>query len=209
MQKEVDILDIQQFIAKLQKIPNSATVSNPYLNPVKAKNFSIYLTYMLQSKPKHLLVGEALGHLGGALSGIPFTDELRLTISEDKKYLPLQQNGYQIVSTTPHKEASATVIWESFLEKSYFPVLWNIFPIHPHEYDNPKSNRMPTAKEISMYSYFVTDLMELIPSINQVFALGRTAERKLNQMGIPASYIRHPSFGGVQKCRERIFEIAY
>lgn len=196
-----------QFIAELKSVPSTETVNNQYLNPTKVKNFEIYLNYMIQNRPKHILIGEAPGYRGCALSGIPFTDEYRLTPNGSVGCLPLTQSGYRILSQKPHREGSATVIWESFSEKAYFPMLWNIFPFHPHKQYNLNSNRTPTSEEVARYNYFVNDLLRLLPSIQEVFAVGRTSEKMLNEMGIRVTYIRHPANGGSKACRTKILSL--
>lgn len=197
-------MTIEDFINKLASVPSSSKIYNPYTNNIKSSNLSIYLNYMAQNQPLHLLIGEAPGYLGCALSGIPFTDEYRLTNPDWKNCLPLQSSGYKVISQAPHREASSTIIWSVLKERNFYPLLWNVFPFHPHKENNRQSNRKPTQKEIECYSYFVEDLLSLFPSIENIYALGRTAEKALPN----TIYIRHPANGGATQCKNQLNDIA-
>ncbi|MCL2247356.1 MAG: uracil-DNA glycosylase [Lentimicrobiaceae bacterium] len=204
-------MTVNQFIKNLSGVAENEALTNQYKNPVIANNLAVYLSYMEKNPPKCLFVGEAAGHLGCALSGIPFTDEYRLTPAGKSGCLPLLSPKYAIISDESHRENSATLIWNVFSELSFFPVLWNIVPFHPHNVNDRSSNRTPTPSEIGKYSRFVEDILVLFPSINRengIFAIGRKSEAGLLDMGINASYIRHPSHGGSTKCREHIIKIA-
>ena len=154
------------------------------------------------------MIGEAPGHRGCRWSGIPFTDEIRLIQAENIQNIPLQGDEYIVISEKPHREPSASILWSVFEEILYFPLLWNIFPFHPHPAGNFNKNRTPTQREIESYSYFVNDLLNLFPSIIKVYALGRKSEKKFDEMGIRAEYIRHPANGGANKCKMKIEEIS-
>jgi len=204
-------MTVERFIENLKRVPDTETLKNPYSNPVKAKNLSIYLNYMVQAEPKHMLVGEAPGHLGCALTGVPFTDEYRLCTPGNAGCLPLQQPGYEIFTDPPTKEESSKIIWRALAAKAFFPLLWNIVPFHPHEKNNLCKNRTPNSQELKEYSYFVRDLQKVVPSVNQglIFAVGRKSEEILRrELGINAEYIRHPARGGASKCTSAIYAIA-
>ena len=204
-------MTINQFIKNLSNVEDNERLTNQYKNPVIANNLAVYLSYMKKNPPKYLFVGEAAGHLGCALSGIPFTDEYRLTIAGKNGCPPLLSSDYAIISDEPHKENSATLIWSVFSELSFYPILWNIVPFHPHNENDQNSNRTPTPSEVRKYSRFVEDILNLFPAIdreNGVFAVGKKPEARLIDMGENVSYIRHPSHGGNSKCREQITKIA-
>ncbi|MDR0456227.1 MAG: hypothetical protein LBH20_06050, partial [Treponema sp.] len=172
-------MKISQFIKNLSNVADNEELTNQYKNPVIANNLTVYLEYMVKNPPKYLFVGEAAGHLGCALTGIPFTDEYRLTPAGKNGCLPLLSTGYNIVSDEPHIENSATLIWNVFSDLSFYPVLWNIVPFHPHNTNDKNSNRTPTPSEVRMYSRFVDDILTLFPTINRekgIFAIGRKSE---------------------------------
>jgi uracil-DNA glycosylase len=122
-----------------------------------------------------LLVGEAAGHRGARVSGIPFTSERQLT-------------GHGPA------EASATIVHrvldELGLEEHV--LLWNVVPTHPHRLGEPDSNRRPRADEIEVSRPF----LEALAAGRRVVPVGRVAEAALGTTGI-----RHPAHGGASEFR--------
>ena len=211
MRKGAVHITVERFIKNLSNVADTESLKNPYKNPIKARNLFIYLSYMVQMKPEYMFVGEAPGHLGCALTGIPFTDEYRLSALGNAGCLPLQQPGYEIITDPPTREDSARIIWRTLAEKKFYPLLWNIVPFHPHEPNSSHTNRRPTPQELLDYFRFTGDLLEVVPSIRRelVFALGRESEKMLLRgLGINAPYIRHPARGGGPKCTSAIYAIA-
>ncbi len=127
-----------------------------------------------------LLVGEAPGHRGARISGIPFTSERQL-------------------SGSGPGEATATIVWsvlrELGLEESV--LCWNLVPTHPHRPGRPDTNRPPTRDEIASGRPFLDSLA----AGRRVIAVGRLAERALD-----ASYVRHPAHGGAAAFRAGLIE---
>jgi uracil-DNA glycosylase len=73
--------------------------------------------------------------------------------------------------------------------------LWNVFPLHPYEQDNPLSNRCHTkAERQACRSLLVWLLRTLSPQ--HVVAIGKDAQNALADLDIPAVGVRHPSYGG-------------
>jgi uracil-DNA glycosylase len=122
-----------------------------------------------------LLVGEAPGHRGARVSGIPFTSERQ-------------------VSGTGPAEATATIVHRvlSELELEDGVMLWNVVPAHPHRPGRPDSNRPPTRGEIAAGRPFLEELARG----RRVVPIGRVAGEAL---GLP--WIRHPSHGGAAAFR--------
>ena len=148
-------MTVNQFIENLSSVEDNEALTNQYKNPVIANNLVVYLSYMKKNPPKYLFVGEAAGHLGCALSGIPFTDEYKLTPAGKIGCLPLLSSDYTIISDQAHRENSATSIWSVLSELSFYPVLWNIVPFHPHNANDQNSNRTPNPLEIREHSHFI------------------------------------------------------
>ena len=190
---------------------DSHITKNPYRSKVQANNLLAYLRYMADTQVTTLFVGEAPGYLGCAMTGIPFTDEYRLTPEGNVGCTPLLAPGYYLPEesmSSPHREMSAGIMWTSFVENNFFPMMWNAFPLHPHKPYNPLSNRTPTQREIQTNMHVLSNLLLALPSIQHIYAVGRKAETMLAQMNILSAYIRHPSHGGASECRARICEIA-
>ncbi len=116
-----------------------------------------------------VLVGEAPGHRGARVSGVPFTSERQL-------------------SGRGPAEATATVVHRTLRELGIEGevMLWNVVPTHP---GTATSNRRPTLREIEDARPF---LEELVRS-RRAIAVGRVASAALG-----APYVRHPSHGGAR-----------
>ena len=123
-----------------------------------------------------VLVGEAAGHRGARVSGIPFTSERQLT----------GVGLAEVSATIVHR-----VLGELGLEDEV--LLWNVVPTHPHEPDRPYTNRRPTCAEVEASSPF----LEGVARGRRLIAVGRLAQAVTG-----APYVRHPSHGGAQAFRE-------
>ena len=198
-------MTIDEFIDELAS-EERALCENFYKDKNKRNNLKEYLEEMLKRKPKILFVGEALGYLGCAITGIPFTDE---RVIKEYKCLP----GNYVIKGC-QKERSAKAMWDVLKSIDNIPLLWNAFPLHPHLDGNTMSNRAPNyreKKEIGeKYIKYIVELFD----IKEIYAVGLQAFDTLKSMDVPMfvkikkkSYIRHPSYGGKKQCQEKIKKI--
>ncbi|MEZ4516001.1 MAG: uracil-DNA glycosylase [Chloroflexota bacterium] len=88
-------------------------------------------------------------------------------------------------------------------ELTCIPILWNIFPLHPHKPDNHASNRTPTSTEIGLGEPFLRELLAMVP-VETVVAVGKKAAAGLTTWGIAAIPVRHPAHGGSTQFREEL-----
>ena len=157
---------------------------------IRRANLRRYLE--LFSGADYVLVGEAAGYAGCRFSGIPFTGEAQLVGPE---CLPWACDAGFAQSSigTPWRERSGSIVWQG-LGSRRDCVLWNVFPWHPFG-AKPLSNRRPRPAEVAQASEVLTHFLCLFPGA-QVYAVGRTSQRALSEVGVEAAYIRHPSHGG-------------
>lgn len=211
-------MSIQGFVQELRCRPSSDVAQNPYSEETLANNLTIYLERMLTLNPTILLVGEAPGHKGCAKTGIPFTDEAHMMTLREHRVLG-GRYGYRCSKQQSmlERENSATIIWNVLDRIETIPLMWNIFPFHPHETSELNSNRRPSAEETETGLKFLMQLLSIFSSVDRIYAVGRVAEKRLNKAtdrhgmslkniyGI--EYIRHPSHGGKEGCECRLCDI--
>ncbi|MFH0896019.1 MAG: uracil-DNA glycosylase [Bacteroidota bacterium] len=157
---------------------------------IRRHNLKTYLSKMLSIKPEIMLLGEAPGYKGCRLSGIPFTSERLL-----KTNAFFCNEPYEIINSKPESEQSATIVWGALNQYEKMPLIWNIYPFHPHKENDLKSNRTPSEKELDDGVRILKELLTIF-SIKQFIAIGRKAEIKLKENGYDCTYVRHPANGG-------------
>lgn len=93
---------------------------------------------------------------------------------------------------------SATIVWNEIGKYPKKPLAWNIFPFHPYETGNRRTNRTPSGPELINGKEFLIKLLGMF-NIKKIIALGRKAESQISDVGIEFSHIRHPAKGGKDK----------
>lgn len=197
---------IELFINELAKEESTPTLTNVYSQReeqgnICRHNLSLYLHRIMENNSKIMLVGEAPGFHGCRLSGIPFTCEYDFTIAVVPGLMG-KELGYEIFSKEkPEYELSASIVWPKLKEwhDAYgaTPLLWNICPFHPHKEENVLSNRTPTSKEIQCGVSYFLQLVELF-DIQYIGCIGRKSDGMVEKLGLPHTYLRHPSCGGIK-----------
>lgn len=167
---------------------------------LRRENLTAYLD-SYEERPEVLLLGEAPSWRGCRFSGVPFTAEAHLLDDAlPVRGKPTSRSG------RPLSEASGTILWRVLTP--HFPrfLLWNVFPFHPHRAGAPRSNRRPKWSEVQEFLALLEEITdELDPET--VVAVGRTAERSLEAVGMPCRYVRHPAQGGAKVFEEAMREI--
>jgi hypothetical protein len=92
-------------------------------------------------------------------------------------------------------ERTAAVVWNVLTRLGEPVFLWNIFPLHPHEKNDPFSNRCHTRAERDATWPLLTSLLAMIRP-RRIVAIGRDAGIALAGIEIPVHVVRHPSYGG-------------
>lgn len=180
---------------QLKKRKNTEVVFNPYSNEDVLNNLRIYLNYLYENNFNEVfLVGEAPGYKGCRITGIPFTSGEVIKSTDFTIFNDFKES---IILEKIEKENTAKIVWEYLNEKEYLPILWNSFPFHPFNENNPFSNRAPSYEEINEGRYYLNELINIFkPKI--IASIGRKGEQTLKEL-FPKEkikYIRHPSYGG-------------
>lgn len=181
---------IDELISELRARPSSGCVKNPYHDEICVSNLRAYFQYSLTRNSRILLIGEAPGHKGCAITGVPFTSEyvIRNSIPRLDGRLRLRANGNL-------REASATIVWSCLERHGVIPLMWNAFPFHPHGEGNLSSNRTPAPHEVECGFEFIHRLVRIFePKL--IVSVGKKAHGLLTSKGMTCSYVRHPSNGG-------------
>jgi len=161
---------------------------------IRQANLRQYLA-AYTARPDVFLLAEAPGPWGCRFSGVPITSEAQLL---DPAF-PLS-GAQSSARLAPHTEYSANIYWR--VMAPYFPrfFTWNSVPFHPFKPGEPFSIRTPKSSEVKAFGGVLHGLLDLLQP-TAVLAIGRKAEYALNQIGVTATYVRHPSQGGA-----RLFE---
>ena len=137
-----------------------------------------------------MLIGEAPGYRGCALTGIPFTDEVQLKSSLNEYALGTWQ---RLAETGNTSERSASAMWSALRKYHITPLMWNVFPFHPYQAGYISSNRTPTQAELKEGSAYVRELISIFDiDSTRIFAIGKKA-RSMLDIKDDSRCIRHPA----------------
>lgn len=186
---------INHFINELAARESTNKVFNPYQDSKVKNNLRAYIIYMMDHyKNGVLLVGEAPGHKGCKITGIPFTSG---AVIESKKHTIFSEIGREIHLSKIETENTARIVWNYLEDKKSLPLFWNSFPFHPHPENIKNKNRQPNHDEINEGLIYLKKLVHIFnPRI--IAGIGRSGTKCAQQAFADRTidYIRHPSFGG-------------
>lgn len=180
-----------------------ASVFNPYSDccpdhdrpdaaRLRKHNLVRCLEAAIDARVDTIWIARDLGYRGGRRTGLPLTDEVHLSSAGSLLggiVLDRATRG-PIVA-----ERTAAVIWRMIAKVGAPVVLWNVFPLHPHEAGDPMSNRCHSRAERDATWPFLTALIDMIAP-QRIVAIGRDAGLALAGIDIPVLTVRHPSYGG-------------
>lgn len=190
------------------RLPN---VFNPYAEQcdvhdranapaLRRRSLRTYLEAVMVLGSDTIWMGRDLGYRGGRRTGLALTDEA---------HLPLFARIYpgSDVRKATHgavvAERTAAEIWGVLSQLDVPPLLWNVFPFHPHEPVQPFTNRKFTSQELRMVDELNGELVHML-GIRRIIAIGQDAGSYATQFGAPIECVRHPSYGGVTEFRAGI-----
>lgn len=159
---------------------------------VRKRNLVQCLEAAIEARADTIWIARDLGYRGGRRTGVPLTDEVHL------KSAGALLGGIKLDRATRGPvvaERTAAVVWRMLSRIGAPVVLWNVFPLHPHELNDPLSNRCHSRIERDATWPFLTALISMIAP-RRIVAIGRDASQALSGIDIPVATVRHPSYGG-------------
>lgn len=159
---------------------------------VRRRNIVRCLEAAIVTRVDTIWVARDLGYRGGRRTGVPLTDEIHL----DQAATLMGAVGLDRATRGPIvAERTAAIVWSVLMRIGEPAVLWNIFPLHPHEADDPFSNRCHTRAEREATWPLLIALIAMIKP-RRIVAIGRDAGKALCDVDVPVEVVRHPSYGG-------------
>ena len=162
---------------------------------VRKRNLVHCLEAAIDARVDTIWIARDLGYRGGRRTGVPLTDEVHLTSASTLMggiALDRATHGPAVA------ERTAAVVWRVLTRVGAPVVLWNIFPLHPHENDDPLTNRCHSRAERDATWPFLTALIAMAAP-RRIVAIGRDAGLALAGIDLPVMTVRHPSYGGQTK----------
>jgi uracil-DNA glycosylase len=202
-----------RFVAVLAEVSLPA-VFNPYAEccdvhdcsdapHLRKQNLQLFLEAALASKVDTFWIARDLGYRGGRRTGVPLTDEVHLSM------LGQLFGGIELKRATRGPivaERTAAVVWKVLSHIGRPVVLWNVFPFHPHDPNDPLSNRCHTARERKLALPLLESLLAMFQP-RRLIAIGRDAHLALRDLDIPLTVVRHPSYGGQGEFIASLFDL--
>ena len=188
---------------------------NPYSNqcPVHDLSRAAYirkqtllsmLNAALQSEVDSLWIGRDLGYRGGRRTGIALTDDVHLNSCASRWGIAIKRP----TKGPPVCERTAAVIWRVLTLIKTPIVLWNVFPLHPHESGDPFSNRAHNSREGKAGEDFLAALLRMLKP-KRLVAIGNDATRVALRIADSCEVfnVRHPSYGGQTEFLQQIISL--
>lgn len=158
----------------------------------RRQNLELSLSTAVNLDVRTIWIARDLGYRGGRRTGLALTDEMHLNAySTLFRGLPVEK----ATKGPAVGERTANVIWRMLARIDEPVFLWNVFPLHPHEPNDPMSNRCHTARERDACGEFFHRIVDLLQP-EKIIAIGGDAHRAVESLGINSVRVRHPSYGG-------------
>ena len=203
-----------KFVAELCKL-NFKNTFNPYssccavhdldnASRSRAQTLLAMLEAATEQEIDSLWIGRDLGYRGGRRTGLALTDDVHIDAHTERWGLSMNRpTKGEVVA-----ERTAAVIWQALAQIETPVFLWNVFPLHPHEPDNPFSNRSHNSLERREGEGILSQLVLLLKP-NRLIAIGNDATRTTLRLYARNKVFqaRHPSYGGQMQFLEQIKEL--
>jgi hypothetical protein len=177
---------------------------NPYVDrcpkhdaPGAPRMRASMLRAMLQAAAKAevdaIWIGRDLGYRGGRRTGLALTDDVHMRAHAERWGVTVRRptQGRELA------ERTAAVIWTVLSEIEAPIFLWNVFPLHPHESNEPFTNRSHNSRERRAGEEVLAHLVKLLEP-RRLIAIGNDAAVTALRLNTRQRVIkvRHPSYGG-------------
>ena len=138
-------------------------------------------------------IGRDLGYRGGRRTGLALTDDVHSPWHAERWQVEFERP----TMGEPVAERTAAVIWSVLQEIDARVFLWNVFPLHPHEPEDPFTNRIHNASERRVGEEILASLILLL-SPKRIVAIGNEAAKSATRIAPNKCIfqVRHPSYGG-------------
>lgn len=140
-----------------------------------------------------LWIGRDLGHRGGRRTGLALTDDVHLNTHGTRWNVSIERatTGSMVA------ERTAAIIWSMLALVPTTVFLWNVFPLHPHEPDDPFTNRLHSPHERAIGEALLAELIAMLKP-RLLVAIGNNAAKAANRLAriTEVVQVRHPSYGG-------------
>ncbi len=202
-----EIADFVDSLARAE-MPRDDLV-NIYKDSVRCENLTRWLKRMGHQRPAVLLVGEAPGKKGAAITGVPFVSPdvlMRGPKGGDPWSAFGTEAGYQYMN--PSREGTATMFWEvmaRYFGECPLPMTWNAVPFWPVGSDG--RNRCPTPPERELGGEWLHRLTTIYRDALLV-AVGRHAQRACGELGLHHESVQHPANSGKPEFEKGVRRIA-
>jgi hypothetical protein len=206
-------MNVQSLVRELANVslPN---VFNPYRDvcpifdrrdapAVRRRNLRAMLESLVAEGVETVWMGRDLGYRGGRRTGLALTDERHLGLL-NRVYPGAKAERSTIGPEVA--ERTAAEIWGALTLIRRPPLLWNVFPFHPHESQDSQTNRKFTSKELAYVDELNATLFTGL-GIRQVISIGQDASKYGQRFGLEVTCVRHPSYGGTTEFRRGIADI--
>lgn len=158
----------------------------------RRRNMELVLEAALLKRVESIWIARDLGYRGGRRTGLALTDEVHLSWHSALFGTPPLARATKGPAVA---ERTAKTVWQMLRAINRPIFLWNVFPLHPHEPDDPMSNRCHTRPERDACRPLLVWLLDALQPRN-IVAIGRDAHGALEDLGVSAMPVRHPSYGG-------------
>ena len=196
-------MKLLQFLDVLRKLSFENTF-NPYSNRCAVHDLDdaperrlellhSLLEVAIVRKIDSIWIGRDLGYRGGRRTGLALTDDVHICEYAARWGLSVQRPTKGDIAA----ERTAAVIWSVLSQVKVSVFLWNVFPLHPHEPNNPFSNRSHNSIERRTGEKLLSQLILLLKP-HRLIAIGNDAARTVRRLSDNQEVIqvRHPSYGG-------------